>query len=132
MLKFGCNILILSDKIVDEKRVAILALLATSVIHQYLIKKGLRTSTGLIVETSSARDTHHFALLAGYDAEVIHSFLVINTLQELVKSLLSDLTITKAIDNFQQAIGKGLLKIMSKMGISTYMSYCGAQIFEAI
>jgi glutamate synthase (NADPH/NADH) large chain len=128
----GHNILIISDRKMDAEQVAIPALLATSAIHLHLVSKGLRTSTGLVVETGSARETHHFALLAGYGAEAIHPYLAMDTLADLAKGLSGDLSPEKAIYNFQKAIGKGLLKVMSKMGISTYMSYCGAQIFEAI
>jgi glutamate synthase (NADPH) large chain len=126
----GYNILIVSDRKIDAQHVAIPALLATSAIHQHLVKKGLRTSTGLVVETGSARETHHFALLAGYGAEAVHPYLAMETLRELAKEL--DIPGEKAIYNFTKAVGKGLNKVMSKMGISTYMSYCGAQIFEAI
>ncbi len=128
----GHNILIVSDRNIDKEHVAIPALLATSAIHQHLVSKGLRTSTGLVVETGSARETHHFALLAGYGAEAIHPYLAMDTLAEMAKGLPGDLSAEKAIYNFQKAVGKGLMKVFSKMGISTYMSYCGAQIFEAI
>ena len=131
-VRSGHNILIVSDRMAAADQVAIPALLATSAIHQHLVTKGLRTSTGLVVETGSARETHHFALLAGYGAEAIHPNLAMDTLADMAKSLSGDLSAEKAIYNFQKAIGKGLLKVMSKMGISTYMSYCGAQIFEAI
>ncbi len=131
-VKSGHNILIVSDRKVDSEQVAIPALLATSAIHLHLVSKGLRTSTGLVVDTGSARETHHFALLAGYGAEAIHPYLAMDTLCEMAKGLPGDLSPEKTIYNFQKAIGKGLLKVMSKMGISTYMSYCGAQIFEAI
>jgi glutamate synthase (NADPH/NADH) large chain len=131
-VKSGHNILIVSDRKFDSEQVAIPALLATSAIHLHLVSKGLRTSTGLVVETGSARETHHFALLAGYGAEAIHPYLAMDTLIEMSKQLPGELSPEKAIYNFQKAIGKGLLKVMSKMGISTYMSYCGAQIFEAI
>ncbi|MBP1318179.1 MULTISPECIES: glutamate synthase-related protein [Herbaspirillum] len=131
-VKSGHNILIISDRKVDADQLPIPALLATSAIHQHLVSKGLRTSTGLVVETGSARETHHFALLAGYGAEAIHPYLAMDTLADLAKGLPGDLSPEKAIYNFQKAVGKGLLKVMSKMGISTYMSYCGAQIFEAI
>ncbi|MFJ3059050.1 glutamate synthase-related protein, partial [Herbaspirillum sp. NPDC087042] len=131
-VKSGHNILIVSDRKVDADQLPIPALLATSAIHQHLVSKGLRTSTGLVVETGSARETHHFALLAGYGAEAIHPYLAMDTLSEMAKGLPGDLSPEKAIYNFQKAVGKGLLKVMSKMGISTYMSYCGAQIFEAI
>ena len=128
----GHNILIISDRKIDENQVAIPALLATSAIHLHLVSKGLRTSTGLVVETGSARETHHFALLAGYGAEAIHPYLAMDTLSHMAKDLSGELSPEKAIANFQKAVGKGLMKVMSKMGISTYMSYCGAQIFEAI
>jgi len=131
-VKSGHNILIISDRKVDADQLPIPALLATSAIHQHLVSKGLRTSTGLVVETGSARETHHFALLAGYGAEAIHPYLAMDTLSDMAKGLSGDLSPEKAIYNFQKAVGKGLLKVMSKMGISTYMSYCGAQIFEAI
>ncbi len=131
-VKSGHNILIVSDRKVDADQVAIPALLATSAIHLHLVSKGLRTSTGLVVETGSARETHHFALLAGYGAEAIHPYLAMETLAELAPTLSEGMTAEKAIYNFQKAVGKGLHKVMSKMGISTYMSYCGAQIFEAI
>src|SRR3569832_1585708 len=131
-VRSGHNILIISDRKVDADNVPIPALLATSAIHLHLVSKGLRTSTGLVVETGSARETHHFALLAGYGAEAIHPYLAMDTLAEMAKGLPGDLSPEKTIYNFQKAIGKGLMKVMSKMGISTYMSYCGAQIFEAI
>ena len=131
-VKSGHNILIISDRKMDADQVAIPALLATSAIHLHLVSKGLRTSAGIVVETGSARETHHFALLAGYGAEAIHPYLAMDTLAEMAKGLPGDLSPEKAIANFQKAVGKGLMKVMSKMGISTYMSYCGAQIFEAI
>jgi glutamate synthase (NADPH/NADH) large chain len=131
-VKSGHNILIISDRLMNAEQLAIPALLATSAIHQHLVSKGLRTSTGLVVETGSAHETHHFALLAGYGAEAIHPNLAMDTLAELAPQLPGDVTPEDAIYHFQKAIGKGLMKVMSKMGISTYMSYCGAQIFEAI
>jgi len=131
-VKSGYNILIVSDRRVNAGQVAIPALLGTSAVHLHLVKKGLRTSTGLVVETGSAREVHHFALLAGYGAEAIHPYLAMETLIGMHKDLSGDLSPEKAINNFTKAIGKGLMKVMSKMGISTYMSYCGAQIFEAV
>ncbi len=128
----GHNILIISDRKMDAENLAIPALLSTSAIHQHLVRKGLRASTGLVVETGSARETHHFALLAGYGAEAVHPYLAMETLAEMSKGLPGDLSPETAIYNYTKAIGKGLLKVMSKMGISTYMSYCGAQIFEII
>jgi glutamate synthase (NADPH/NADH) large chain len=128
----GRNILIISDRKVDADHVAIPALLATSAIHLHLVRKGLRTSTGLVVETGSAKEVHHFALLGGYGAEAVHPYLAMETLIDMTKVLPGNLSAEKVVYNFKKAIDKGLMKVMSKMGISTYMSYCGAQIFEAI
>lgn len=128
----GHNILIVSDRKVAAENIAIPALLATSAIHQHLVRKGLRASTGLVVETGSARETHHFALLAGYGAEAVHPYLALETVAEMVPDMDREISVEAAQKNFVKAVGKGLLKIMSKMGISTYMSYCGAQIFEAV
>ena len=131
-IKSGQNILIISDRKVSATQVAIPALLALSAIHQHLVREGLRTSVGLVVETGSAREVHHFAVLAGYGAEAVHPYLAMETLSAICKDLPGDLSAEKAIYNYVKAIGKGLSKIMSKMGVSTYMSYCGAQLFEAI
>ena len=132
-VKSGHNILVLSDRGVDAEHLAIPALLATSAIHQHLVAQGLRTSTGLVVETGSARETHHFALLGGYGAEAVHPYLAFTTLEELVqKDLIKGKTPAEAMNYFIKAVGKGLQKVMSKMGISTYMSYTGSQIFEAV
>ncbi|MBC3928902.1 glutamate synthase-related protein [Undibacterium sp. CY21W] len=131
-VKSGHNIMIITDRKMNADFVAIPALLATSTVHQHLVSKGLRTTTGLVVETGSARETHHFALLAGYGAEAVHPYLAMQTLADMAKDFSGDLSAEKAIYNYTKAIGKGLMKVMSKMGISTYMSYCGAQIFEAI
>jgi glutamate synthase (NADPH/NADH) large chain len=131
-VRSGFNILVVSDRRVDRDHVAIPALLATSAIHQHLIEAGLRTATGLVVETGSAREVHHFALLAGYGAEAVHPYLAMETIAQMHAGLGPDLSADKAVKNYIKAIGKGLQKIMSKMGISTYMSYTGAQIFEAI
>ncbi|MEO6292292.1 MAG: glutamate synthase-related protein, partial [Burkholderiaceae bacterium] len=131
-IKGGSNILIISDRFVTPTQVAIPALLALSAIHQHLVREGLRTTAGLVVETGSAREVHHFAVLAGYGAEAVHPYLAMETLQAIHKDLPGDLSADKAIYNYVKAIGKGLSKIMSKMGVSTYMSYCGAQLFEAI
>lgn len=126
----GCNILILTDRHMDRDHIAIPALLALSAIHQHLVKVGLRTSVGLVVETGSARAVHHFAVLAGFGAEAVHPYLALETLTDIAPNL--GISAEEASNHFVKAIGKGLTKIMSKMGISTYMSYCGAQIFEAI
>jgi len=126
----GFNILILSDADIGAQRVAIPALLATSGVHHHLVREGLRTSTGLVVDTGSVREVHHYALLAGYGAEAVHPWLAMETLAELAPTF--GLDEKEAIKHYIKAIGKGLYKVMSKMGISTYQSYCGAQIFEAI
>ncbi len=131
-LRSGHNILIITDRRMGREQVAIPALLALSAIHHHLVREGLRTTAGLVVETASAREVHHFAVLAGYGAEAVHPYLALETLVSLHRDLPGDLSADKAITNYVKAIGKGLSKIMSKMGISTYMSYCGAQIFEAI
>ena len=131
-IRSGKNILIISDHSVSATQVAIPAALALSAVHQHLVREGLRTNAGLVVETGSAREVHHFAVLAGYGAEAVHPYLALETLAALHKDLPADLSTDKAIYNFIKAIGKGLSKIMSKMGVSTYMSYCGAQLFEAI
>ncbi len=125
----GYNILVVSDRKIDADHVAIPALLATSAIHQHLVAKGLRTRAGLVVETGSAREVHHFAVLAGYGAEAVHPYLALETLQQLAGSAEAG---EKYIKHFTKAVGKGLMKVMSKMGISTYMSYTGAQIFEGV
>jgi glutamate synthase (NADPH) large chain len=130
-IKSGHNILIVSDREMSEARVPVPALLALSAIHQHLVKAGQRCNAGLIMETGSARETHHFALLAGYGAEAVHPYLALETVIELTKHT-KDMDADKAVYNFVKAVGKGLNKVMSKMGISTYMSYCGSQIFEAV
>jgi len=133
-VRAGYSIIVISDRLVERERVAIPALLALSAIHQHLVGKGLRTSAGLVVETGSVREVHHFALLGGYGAEAVHPYLALETLLDLAAKgeLGPDLDGRKAIKNFVKAIGKGLKKVMSKMGTSTYMSYTGAQIFEAV
>jgi glutamate synthase (NADPH) large chain len=131
-IKSGKNILIISDRAVNATQVAIPALLALSAIHQHLVREGLRTTAGLVVETGSAREVHQFGVLAGYGAEAVHPYLALETLASLNRDMPGDLSADKAIYNYIKAVGKGLSKIMSKMGVSTYMSYCGAQLFEAI
>ncbi len=131
-IKGGHNILIISDRAVSRTQLAIPALLALSAIHQHLVREGLRTTAGLVVETGSAREVHHFGVLAGYGAEAVHPYLAMETLASIHADLPGELSADKAIYNYIKAIGKGLSKIMSKMGVSTYMSYCGAQLFEAI
>ncbi len=132
LVRRGNNILILSDRWVDIDNIAIPALLATAAVHHHLIKKGLRTQTGLVVETGAAIEVHHFATLAGYGAEAINPYLALDTIQSELGNLKVSMDFDTARDRYIKAIGKGLKKVMSKMGISTYQSYCGAQIFDAI
>ena len=128
----GCNVLILSDRTVSSKRVAIPALLACASVHHHLVREGLRTSTGLVVDTGSAREVHHFALLAGYGAEAVCPWLAYETVAAMTEHLPAHPDEKDVEQRFIKAVDKGLLKVMSKMGISTYQSYCGAQIFEAV
>ncbi len=127
----GYNVLILSDRSVAKDSLPIPALLATAAVHEHLVKKGLRTSAGLVVETGTVREVHHVALLAGYGAEAIHPYLALETLAEISRAV-PESDATKSQQRYIKAICKGLTKVMSKMGISTYQSYCGAQIFEAV
>ncbi|MDP1956879.1 MAG: glutamate synthase central domain-containing protein, partial [Rhodocyclaceae bacterium] len=128
----GSNVIILSDRNVDAERVAIPSLLACSAVHQYLVKAGLRTACSLLVETGDAREVHHFALLAGYGAESIHPWLAFASIDAMAPTLPGQPAAEECHKRYIKAIGKGLMKVMSKMGISTYQSYCGSQIFEAI
>jgi glutamate synthase (NADPH/NADH) large chain len=128
----GYNILILSDRGMDADLVAIPALLATSAVHHHLIRQGLRTRSGLVVETGAALEIHHFATLAGYGAEAINPYLAFDTIHSMLRMLPEKLTFGEAQHRYIKAVGKGLKKVMSKMGISTYHSYCGAQIFDAV
>jgi glutamate synthase (NADPH/NADH) large chain len=127
----GNNILALSDRNLDAAHVAIPALLATSAVHHSLTREGLRTKVGLVVETGEAREVHHFALLAAYGAEAVNPYLAFDTISGLCRDI-PDLSEYEAHKRYVKAASKGLLKVMSKMGISTYQSYCGAQIFNAI
>ncbi len=126
------NIIILSDRMVGPDRIPIPALLATAAVHHHLIRKGLRTSVGLVVETGEAREVHHFACLAGYGAEAINPYLAFETLTAMAKDLPEPISGYEVVKRFIKSVDKGLLKVMSKMGISTYQSYCGAQIFDAV
>ncbi len=130
-IRQGITILILTDRHIDQARVPIPALLATAAVHQHLVREGLRTSAGLVVETGSAREVHHFALLGGYGAEAIHPYLALETLTQL-SAYIPEIKAEESEYRFIKAVCKGLNKVMSKMGISTYQSYCGAQIFEAV
>ncbi len=126
------NIIILSDRMVGPDRIPIPSLLATAAVHHHLIRKGLRTSVGLVLETGDAREVHHFACLAGYGAEAINPYLAFETLTAMAGDLPEKISGYELVKRFIKSIDKGLLKVMSKMGISTYQSYCGAQIFDAI
>ncbi len=128
----SCNIIILSDREVDQNNIAIPALLATSSIHHHLIKKGLRTKVGLIIETGEARRVHDLCLLAGYGAEAINPYLAFYTLSNIIKNHNQEIEEKEAYTKYIKAVTKGMLKVMSKMGISTYQSYSGAQIFDAV
>jgi len=128
----GNNILILSDRDMNADHIAIPALLATSAVHHHLIRKGLRTESGLVVETGEAREVQHFCLLAGYGAEAINPYLAFDTLSAIRQTLPEKLSEAEVQKRYIKAVNKGILKVMSKMGISTYQSYCGAQIFDAI
>jgi glutamate synthase (NADPH/NADH) large chain len=128
------NIIILSDRRIGPDRIAIPALLATAAVHHHLIRKGLRTSVGLVVESGEPREIHHFACLAGYGAEAINPYLAFDTLINMHenKAFPPEVDRYEVVTRYIKAIGKGILKVMSKMGISTYQSYCGAQIFDAV
>ncbi len=126
------NIIILSDRMVGPDRIPIPSLLATAAVHHHLIRKGLRTSVGLVVEAGDAREVHHFCCLAGYGAEAINPYLAFETLAAMADDLPEKISAYEVLKRFIKSIDKGILKVMSKMGISTYQSYCGAQIFDAI
>ncbi len=126
------NILILSDRTQSKSRIPIPAALATAAVHHHLVRQGLRMQTGLVVETGEAREVHHFCVLAGYGAEAINPYVALETMEELRVRKFAHLTADEVLANYVKAVGKGILKVMSKMGISTYQSYCGAQIFDAV
>jgi len=126
------NILILSDRNVGPDRIPIPAALATAAVHHKLIRQGLRMQTGLVLETGEAREVHHFCVLAGYGAEAINPYLAFETLEQIRQRTDLKLKPYEVRKNYIKAIGKGVMKVMSKMGISTYQSYCGAQIFDAV
>ncbi|HWW47277.1 MAG TPA: glutamate synthase large subunit [Xanthobacteraceae bacterium] len=128
----GVNIIILSDRMTGSDRVPIPSLLAVAAVHHHLIRTGLRTSVGLVVESGEPREVHHFACLAGYGAEAINPYLAFETIIAMKDRLPVTLNDSELVKRYIKSIGKGLLKVMSKMGISTYESYCGAQIFDAI
>src|SRR6187397_191369 len=131
-VKGGYNIIILSDRRAGPDRIPIPALLATAAVHHHLIRKGLRTAVGLVVETGDAREVHHFCCLAGYGAEAINPYLAFETLIAMKEEMPEKLTDKEIVKRYIKSVDKGILKVMSKMGISTYQSYCGAQIFDAV
>jgi len=126
------NILILSDRAQSEHRIPMPALLATAAVHHHLVRQGLRMEAGLVVETGEAREVHHFCALAGYGAEAINPYVAFETLEDIRVKKELPLSAYDVRKNYIKAVGKGILKVMSKMGISTYQSYCGAQIFDAV
>ncbi len=128
----GYNIIILSDRLASAERVPVPSLLACAAVHHHLIREGLRTSVGLVVESGEPREVHHFACLAGYGAEAINPYLAFETLIAMKDELPQKLDEKEVLKRYTKSVGKGLLKVMSKMGISTYQSYCGAQIFDAV
>jgi glutamate synthase (NADPH/NADH) large chain len=128
----GCNIIILSDRKAGADRIPIPVLLGCAAVHHHLIRNGLRTSVGMVLETGEPREVHHFACLAGYGAEAINPYLAFETLTAMKDELPQKLEEKEIIKRYIKSIDKGLLKVMSKMGISTYQSYCGAQIFDAV
>jgi len=129
----GSNIIVLSDRAVDAENIAVPALLAVAAVHHQLIRDGLRTEVGLVVETGEARQLHDFCLLAGYGAEAINPYLALDSISGIRRELGDALTSEdEGHKRYIKAIGKGILKVMSKMGICTFQSYCGAQIFDAV
>ncbi len=128
----GCNVLILSDRGVDAKRVPIPSLLALAAVNQHLVKEGIRMQAGLLVETGEAREVHDFALLIGYGAAAVNPYLALDAVGALVERGQVPGTTEEASTRYLHAVEEGLLKVMSKMGISTVQSYRGAQIFEAV
>ena len=134
----GATILILSDRDLNADLVPIPPLLATAAVHHHLIRKGQRTRCGIVVETGEAREIHHFALLIGYGAGAVNPYLVAETFEGLAREQMlldpqgAPLELEQAVKNYAKAVDAGLLKIFSKMGISTLLSYRGAQVFEAI
>jgi glutamate synthase (NADPH/NADH) large chain len=132
VVRHGYNILILSDRSTDADHIPIPSLLATAAVHHHLIREGLRTSVGLVVETGEARQVHDFCLLAGYGAEAVNPYLAFDTLSAMIPTLPEPLSEEEVHQRYIKAVDKGILKVMSKMGISTYQSYCGAQIFDAL
>jgi len=132
-IRQGFNLIVLSDRGVDQRYAPIPALLATAGVHHHLVREGSRTRVGLLIETGEAREVHHMALLLGYGAGAINPYLAFETLDDMIRAgLLTGIDHAKAVKNYIKALNKGVLKVLSKMGISTIQSYRGAQIFEAV
>ncbi|MCC5895996.1 MAG: glutamate synthase large subunit [Alkalibacterium sp.] len=128
----GQSLIVLTDRHMDENNVAIPTLLAVSSIHQHLVRKGLRTKASLIAASGEVREVHHFAALIGYGADAVHPYLAYETIRNEVEKGTIDSTYAETVEKYRQAATEGVVKVMSKMGISTIQSYRGAQIFEAI
>src|SRR5262249_52941898 len=129
----GSEYIILSDRAIDKNHAPIPALLAVSGVHHHLIREGTRTQVSLVLESGEPREVHHFALLIGYGAGAINPYLAFETIEDMIRQgHLTQVDEEKAVYHYIKSINKGVLKVMSKMGISTAQSYCGAQIFEAI
>ncbi len=128
----GANILMLTDRAVDEFQVAIPSLLAVSAVHQHLVKTKKRTSVAIILESGEPREVHHFATLLGYGASAINPYLALDTIRQLIDTGMLEKDYYAAVSDYTDAVINGIVKIASKMGISTIQSYQGSQIFEAI
>ena len=129
----GANIIVLSDRGLDERRAPIPSLLLTSAVHHHLVREKTRTKVGLVIESGDAREVHHMALLLGYGAAAINPYLAFETIEDMIaRGALEDVALDDAVAKYIKAAGKGVLKVMSKMGISTVASYTGAQVFEAV
>jgi glutamate synthase (NADPH/NADH) large chain len=129
----GANIIILSDRYSTDELAPIPSLLLTSAVHHHLIREKTRTRVGLVVEAGDAREVHHMALLVGFGAAAVNPYLAFETVEDMIRhGLIEGVTPHKAVRNYIKAAGKGVLKVMSKMGISTVASYTGAQVFEAV
>ena len=128
----GANILILSDRDFSRSKVPIPALLAVAGLHHHLIRTGQRTEVGIVLESGEPRETHHFCLLLGYGVEAVNPYMAYESLHDLIREDMLDMSFERAVKGFNKAVVKGIVKVMSKMGISTIKSYRGAQIFEAL
>ncbi|MEZ5180514.1 MAG: glutamate synthase large subunit [Acidimicrobiales bacterium] len=129
----GANVVVLSDRDSSRERAPIPSLLLTSAVHHHLVREQTRVKVGLVVEAGDAREVHHMALLIGYGAAAINPYLAFETIEDMVaRGALTEVPLDRAVKNYIKAAGKGVLKVMSKMGISTVASYTGAQVFEAV